>query len=325
MISVEEALILAVDYYPKAPEKIIETLEIEVLFDDSMTSDGWVFQYKDDDKGINRTLITINSSLSPVRQRFTLAHELAHVILGITPVVGEKISLNYSKMSDEERAVNSLAAQLLIPTPIVLKNFKVPITAKDIRGFARLSRVSEIAVALRIVTLSKDLGLKHAIVTFYSDDLFKWYQSETLRFDDADDAQEYLRKCLANAPNVVREPFEDGVIVASLLENPSFNTKTIFLQVVDESDGRKELPEERIRDLQSQIFDGNFTLQQSMNARLGSFKNKSLKMTLDEAVSLFYKNIFKYPDQLIEDNVELVNSELMKEYVRLKLENWRNS
>lgn len=75
----------------------------------------------------NQTLIGVNSAHSPRRQRFTIAHEIAHLLLhpGRPYTVDSTVRLNWrddlsSLASDnEEIAANAFAAELLMPERFV--------------------------------------------------------------------------------------------------------------------------------------------------------------------------------------------------------------
>jgi len=78
-ISVEDALLFTEEYFPNAPERLVEYLEIEVK-NSPLNCDGWCLQFDD------RAIIRINSEMSDVRKRFTLAHELGHLIYEVPTV-----------------------------------------------------------------------------------------------------------------------------------------------------------------------------------------------------------------------------------------------
>lgn len=84
-ITVGDALLFAEENFPNAPERLVNYLEIEVKYS-SLNCDGWCLQFDD------RAVIRINSEMPDVRKRFTLAHEIGHLIYGVTTVVGEHIT-----------------------------------------------------------------------------------------------------------------------------------------------------------------------------------------------------------------------------------------
>ncbi len=100
--------------------------------------------------------ITVNGSENARRQRFTLAHELAHYILH-RDLIGDGItdSVMYrSSMSDDiERQANRFAADLLMPAGLVRQKFR-----SFSRAIAELAAVFDVSTeAMRI--RMKDLRL----------------------------------------------------------------------------------------------------------------------------------------------------------------------
>jgi Zn-dependent peptidase ImmA (M78 family) len=107
-LSMERALTLADEFFPHAPEKIVQQYGIDVRRS-RLNCDGWCLQLE------GRAIIRINNDAPAARQRFTLAHELCHLILGIPAVVGESVFIVDKKRSVQEREVNKLAAKILLP------------------------------------------------------------------------------------------------------------------------------------------------------------------------------------------------------------------
>jgi Zn-dependent peptidase ImmA (M78 family)/transcriptional regulator with XRE-family HTH domain len=76
----------------------------------------------------NTPLLVLNASYTPERKRFTLFHELAHLIL-IFPVG-----------ADEERLCNAFASEMLIPTSVLLNrlgNYRKSLTFEEMKGLQR--------------------------------------------------------------------------------------------------------------------------------------------------------------------------------------------
>lgn len=311
-ISIADALEFAEQNFPNAPEKLAEFLKIEVRRT-ALNCDGWCLQLG------NRSIIRINKNDPEVRQRFTLAHELGHLIYGVPTVVGESI-LTFSKRNSEERKIDKFAAELLLPTSKVLKAIQeIPITASVLQKFAKKAKVSPFTVALRVAGLANQLGLNDASVVLYKNDKFKWQWSETLKLND-NTPNQILAECNESAPNPARIACgENEVIVASFIENPSWNTKVLFLQLVNETDGYKPLREERIRELETYLFEGDVKFRQSMAGRFGAFKSIAQNVFLNDAIQLFNERILRNPELI---NTKKLRSEKGREYIRLKLEAW---
>jgi Zn-dependent peptidase ImmA (M78 family) len=319
-LSVEQALTLAEEYFPYAPEKIAEQYNIQVQRS-PLSCDGWCLQVED------RAIIRINSTSPRARQKFTLAHELGHIILGIPPVVGESMFSTANRSSAEERKVDKLAASILLPKSKVLSDIKeVPVTAAVIRKLAKRSHVSDVVVALRLANEASAFGLKNASVVFYSNDKMVWQFSETLRLTEGD-PEELLAECMNAFPMAARIPHgENQVVVASFLDNPQRNTKTVFLQLVPDHEGLKQLRVERLRELEAALFRGDNTFRGSINGRFGSFKSTAVELPTDEAVTQFVKRLKSDPPYMLKpEQVRLLLSAKGLEYIRLKLQQWTKS
>jgi hypothetical protein len=63
----------------------------------------------------DRFVITINSSESRERQRFTICHEVAHIVLGLPSAHGEVPSWSYAKRDPNETWCDIFASELLMP------------------------------------------------------------------------------------------------------------------------------------------------------------------------------------------------------------------
>ena len=149
-------------------------------------------------QGRLQVLIRLNSDLPSVRRRFTLAHELGHLLLGIPTVVGESVSESLRSDSAEERTVNDLASELLLPGKIVRRELpSVPIVAAELKRLAKHANVSVLASAIRVANLASAIGLVNASVIFFRGDKFEWQWSQTLEMPDglATHLLKEARKC----------------------------------------------------------------------------------------------------------------------------------
>lgn len=103
--------------------------------------------------------IAVNASDPPARQRFTLAHEIAHYLLHRELLDGgiEDDRMYRSRLGGVvERQANRLAAQLLMPANLV--RFACRAGASDVGRLARTFGVSEHAMDIRL----RELGLDKA-------------------------------------------------------------------------------------------------------------------------------------------------------------------
>jgi Zn-dependent peptidase ImmA (M78 family) len=120
-------------------------------------------------KGQGLEIIGVNSLHAPVRQRFTIAHELGHAVLhgreGLH--LDQAFKLRFRDLTSslavdtEEMDANSFAAELLMPADEVIHAVSESgIDVHDdqaIRGLARKFGVSQQAMTYRLVNLGAEL------------------------------------------------------------------------------------------------------------------------------------------------------------------------
>ncbi|MCP6719962.1 MAG: ImmA/IrrE family metallo-endopeptidase [Patescibacteria group bacterium] len=92
-------------------------------------------------------VIAYNRDHHPHRQRFTIAHELGHLILGHADLRNNGDDFN--SKNPEETAVNKFAAELLVPIDFLKRDFAEGI--KDVKSLAQRYKVSEEMMWWRIM------------------------------------------------------------------------------------------------------------------------------------------------------------------------------
>lgn len=97
-------------------------------------------QLKHDGDGF---IVEYSSSLSPVRRRFTIAHELAHAVFEMT---GRNCPRNGREL---ERICDMLAGELLFPRHLFVPRIGAGLVARQILQLAREFDASVMATALR--------------------------------------------------------------------------------------------------------------------------------------------------------------------------------
>ncbi len=120
----------------------------------------------------NAFTIQVNSAHPVNRQRFSIAHEIAHFIKH-APIVKERHAIDRAKVfhtADRklEDEANKLAAEILMPKEMVLESLKKTADAKSFINAEALRRVAEkfkVSVAVALLRL-KDLGYKVEYVSF---------------------------------------------------------------------------------------------------------------------------------------------------------------
>ena len=102
--------------------------------------------------------VQVNNTDAPVRQRFTVAHEVAHFLLHRNEIGVEGVTdsiLYRSKLSDrKEVEANQLAAAILLPWSRVIAwhktNFGCDPLIENLDDIAKAFRVSSLAVGFRL-------------------------------------------------------------------------------------------------------------------------------------------------------------------------------
>lgn len=100
-------------------------------------------------------VIGVNSNHPRVRQRFSIAHELGHYIMGHDNT--EFIDETFDKPTNKEQEANKFAAEILMPKSILKKD--IGEKEYDIPSLAKRYEVSEQAMSIRLL----ETGLIHEI------------------------------------------------------------------------------------------------------------------------------------------------------------------
>jgi Zn-dependent peptidase ImmA (M78 family) len=311
MISESRARQFATLHYPEAPERLAEHLKVIVRRSPMDGCDGWCLTTG------AKTIIRINGNLTAARQRFTLAHELGHLILGIPTVVGESFEDMLRSNSGDERRVNDLASELLIPAAVVKDSLpELPVVAAALKKLAKRANVSELAAAVRVCKLASAIGLVNASVVLFDGAQLRWQWSPTLSVRP-DTAVRLLAAARKAAPSAFRRVRESGdVIVASTIENPFFGTATLFVQLLPAEIGMKLSRDERRKALEGQLFADHTKLRQRVSGLMGQHKNRRENKTLAESEADFWN---RYREKLKDTPLD---TKAGREYVNLRLSEW---
>ncbi len=104
----------------------------------------------------NQAIIEYDTREFPLRQRFTIAHELGHIVLGHTEnghqYRDEASKFNFNISIPEETQANKFAAELLAPE-IAIKHFVFKEKISSITKLAELFSVSTVAMKYRLTNL----------------------------------------------------------------------------------------------------------------------------------------------------------------------------
>jgi Zn-dependent peptidase ImmA (M78 family) len=106
--------------------------------------------------GFSGFSIAVNSTEAPVRQRFTIAHEIGHFLLHRAQLENGDLTddtMYRSGLSTkEEAAANKMAASILMPFPLI--NALVSAGINDIESLANHLQVSQAAMKIRLGVLT---------------------------------------------------------------------------------------------------------------------------------------------------------------------------
>lgn len=313
MISAKEAQGYAREHFPNGPEDLVRHLGIELRESPMQGGDGWCMTDG------SRSLIRINSKLGKRRKRFTLAHELGHLILGIPSVVGESFTDMLKSSSDEEKRVDDFASKLLLPKKVIRSCLsELPVVAGALQKLAKKANVSVLATAIRVASIAEDIGLKNAAVVYFdSHDKVAWQWSKTLQMPN-ETAELLLEESRKIAPLAFREhrKKKGDVIVSSLIENPYFGSATLFVQLLSENDGLRQSSIERRKELEGFLYADGSGYRPNLEGCFGAFKGGIGERTLDEAVAVFEE---RYREKFKDTSLA---SKQGREYIRLRITEW---
>lgn len=105
-----------------------------------------------------RHLVKVNQSHHPIRQNFSLAHELGHILLNQTrPAQTASVDFRGVSHETEERLCNLAAAQLLMPEAVFRKHLTVlGLSIDSLEPLAQKFQTSREATARRMVEVSEE-------------------------------------------------------------------------------------------------------------------------------------------------------------------------
>lgn len=125
-------------------ENLARTLGVSAVVEEKLPFDGGVFS-----DGTKLT-IKINSSSLPTRRKFTLAHELAHLIISQGNAQSARRCLRSTPL---EQACDCVAAELLMPIDEALGSIEGHASMGALLSFADKFKVSLYAATVRIKEL----------------------------------------------------------------------------------------------------------------------------------------------------------------------------
>ena len=301
---------MATENFPAGPESIAAHLDIPVMKSPMSGADGWCV------RGSN-TIIRINSSAPRMSQRFTLAHELAHLILGTAPDIATE---PFRSDNAEERAADQLASELLIPDGELTRCLRseLPIDAKSLERLAKTSNVSPVMAACRVVSATHELGLQNAAIVFFKAGEELWRYSQGLNFS-REDADTLLQDSLASKPNPARSHNADGnVVIGSLIDAQVY--QVLLVQLLPVETASLETREERRRRLAQLVFADDVSFRQSVAGSVGIAKEKYQGNDIDGA--LYFFNERYVGTKYTGDKAAKLQNPDGQEFLRMSFETW---
>ncbi len=135
---------------PVDPAQIARACGAQVLQDYDMVFQGLAGSFEIEG---NQPVIRYSASDAPVRQRFTIAHELGHMCLQHGNSFRDTAG-NYSSSTNlyKERDANTFAAELLMPREVV-EWLIYKERNHDVESMARMLNVSSAAMHYRLTNL----------------------------------------------------------------------------------------------------------------------------------------------------------------------------
>jgi Zn-dependent peptidase ImmA (M78 family) len=284
MITKPEALACCAQHFPDGPEELARHLGIPVIREAFKGSEGWCLRYR------QQATITLNSTSPLTRQRFTLAHELAHIVLGTKNDVLPAGAGAFYADTKEERQANSLAAEFLLPLAKLQRLVTdIPVDIIALKTIARKANVSPVMAACRVAGLAKSLGLINGAVVGFHGTEYRWKWSTTLKFSK-DEAIQIWRQAKEAAPRLYRKKQGDGnVVCASYLPGRGFSA--LFVQLLPREVATEPTIGEQLRKIETWLFGDDPRLRPSLAGKFGWFSDrKALGMSPEEAAVAFLKH-----------------------------------
>jgi hypothetical protein len=210
---------------------------------------------------------------------------------------------------------------MLLPESVVRRHLpSPPVVAAGLKKLAQKAKVSELAVAIRVANLAQAIGLLNASVAFFKDGDFEWQWSPTLTMTKHE-AKSLLEEAKKSAPRPARilQPLTSDIVVASIIANPGFASATLFVQLFPPDIGRALSQEERRRDLEKLLFDGDEKFRMQLQGVFGAFRPQCSGSTLDIAFAEFYRLKGHKWSGVAHQKLHSAKG---REYVRLRLSEW---
>lgn len=309
----EESRRIAADSFPDGPEKLAKVLGVEVRYAELSGREGWCWY------GGPRTIVRVNTAAKPSRRRFTLAHELAHIVQGTAADIVNSAPFRSTKT--EEREADRLAAELLLPLERLEASLDPTSTVdfKTLQRIAKAAKVSPITVACRVVKWTEQSQLNNSAVVFFeNNDLYRWTLSSGPNLSEANAQALFHKLHDTNSSDALsRFQREDGSMIAASVLN-AWEYKAMFVQVLPGESGHALSPEERLQLLRQRLFGSGSTFESRLAGWVNYIQQNSTGLTVSEAVQAF-NDRYLDREHIAEDvRAKLANDDC-QEFIRLKM------
>lgn len=266
LLSVEEAKSLASQYFPDGVEKVACAIGAAVRRSRLVTKHGWCA------RAGPRVVIRINSADAPTRQRFTLAHELAHVLLGTSPDILATNSEPFASDRSEEKKANQVASELLLPLEHIQSLLThVPIDLRTIKRIAARAKVSDLATACRLVYLARDLNLESAGVAQFCGNQVDWVWTTSIRVGDHQALLDIWQHLSEREIDFGRFGWDNANTVTAC----RVSIGTLFFQVLTNSKASASTEAEWLTAERQFLFQGQHRIEASVTSCLGWYKKQT--------------------------------------------------
>lgn len=126
-----------------------ERLGVDAIVETATVEDGRLDHRED------RTVITLRPGLSEGRRRFTIAHELAHLLL-MDPTAESTAFRSIGHRGDAERACDDIAATILLPAAWLATKYRR--RTKNLSTLRHLAHETQTSMSASLVRLNQVLG-----------------------------------------------------------------------------------------------------------------------------------------------------------------------
>jgi len=313
VIDREEALRICDEHFPNGLDYLIGRLSVRVDRSDIGDVDGWCYYLPNGNR-----VVRLSSTSTKERQRFTLAHELAHFVIGMRQTLTLCRDV-YDPKGPEEQKANDLASQLLLPTrPVaaILEGHAIDYLA--IKELINKAKVSDIVVALRLAKSKNEFGLDRPTVIWFENGQIKAIHPRGRKVP-AQVATVLFSEASSSADRTTRQTQPDGtVLVASVL--PNANYPTLFLYHAKARESQASPRRSGLKAQEAILFANDEALRSILNGIIGGQKKRLLLLDISERTDFVIERFINAGTSRLPEHLEKVQSQECYEWIYAKME-----